>query len=335
VATIKDVAERAGVSPSTVSYALSGKRPISEAARQRVTEAIAALDFTPSALGRGLRRGRSQTIGVVYPHPQFSDTGGMEFFSAAASEVNLASYGLSLYSLPSTPRQVLDLFRNSVVDGLMLMEITRHDPRVEVLRATGFPFVLIGRCEDTSGLSLVDFDFELAAFLAVEHLVELGHRRIGWVDDPDRAQDLGYIQYLDRGYERACAELDVTLVRSGPAPSGYAAAERLLNLAPDLSAVLAPCGSSQIGVLRALQHSGRRVPQDCSLVCITTEQLAEWSSPSLTSVDVPLAAMGRAGADLMLRRLAGDRQAEQLIMPAQLVVRESAAIAPYGSGRNR
>lgn len=333
MATIKDVAKRAGVAPSTVSYALSGERPISAAVQRRVRAAVEELGYLPSALGRNLRHGNSQNIGMVYPlPPSLSDELGLDFIGAAA-EVIHDRYTLSLFTHVSEPQALLEAFRKQRVDGLIIMQTTRYDPRVEALRETKYPFALIGRTGNTEGLSLVDFDYEAAAYVAIGHLVELGHRYIGYIDIPTGEHDaeLGYVYYLYEGYRRACRDFDVTILRQEAGSgieAGQAASHALLAACPELTAVVALLGTTHLGVLRALHSHGRRVPEDVSVVCLSTASKAEWTTPRLTSVDSPLAEMGRTGAELLLRRIAGDLRPQRIIFPARLTVRESTAPPP-------
>ncbi|NWF79526.1 MAG: LacI family DNA-binding transcriptional regulator [Chloroflexi bacterium] len=328
MATIKDVAARAGVSPSTVSYALSGKRPISDPVRRRIEAAIRELAFTPSALGRGLRQGSSRMIGVVLPQGTGTPDGlAMEFFAAAAAASNRAGYGLCLFTRPAGDEALAGLVRNATVDGLLLMEVLRHDPRVAAMRAAGAPFVLVGRTSDPAGLSLVDFDYEAAALLAFQHLAVLGHRVVGYLDDDSDSggAEIGFRSFLRRGVERARASLPLTIVPRLVHDDGYAATCALLRAAPALTAIAALCGQTQLGALRALRDHGRSVPADCSLICITTAERASWSTPALSSIDLPLATLGRLSVELLLRQIAAAGPPEQIVLPPALVARETTA----------
>jgi LacI family transcriptional regulator len=179
-------------------------------------------------------------------------------------------------------------------------------------------------------LSLVDFDFEQAIFMAFEYLAALGHKVIGHIapDEQDRATRRSYTHFLKRGHERACRELGVIIDREpaeGTITEGFRATEALLARHPEMTAIVPVSKSAPIGALWALRIHQRRVPDDCSLVCIANPSSAEWSAPRLTSLDVPLTEMGRLGVDLLLRRVAGATAPEQIIMPARLIIRESAA----------
>ena len=325
MATIKDVAEHAGVSQSTVSYVLSGKRSISEAVKRRVQVAIDELEYTPSSLGLNLRRGKSQTIGMVYP---LSDV-RLEIVRAAA-EAMQDRYTLSLLTHAEEAQDLVAAFKQRRIDGLILMQIRRHDRRVERLRGSDYPFVLIGRPENAEGLSFVEFDFQTAAYLATEHLVGLGHRVIGYLTYPHtkRGLDLGYLVQLEHGYTRAQRDFDVKIVMQEADSSIDACARAtaaLVTTTPELTAIVAFDVTAHVGVLWALHTLGKRVPQDLSVVCFTAQSVAQWTIPKLTSVELPFTEMGRIGAELILKRLAGAVEPEQHLLPARLEARESTA----------
>jgi LacI family transcriptional regulator len=335
VATIKDVAKHAGVSASTVSYALSGKRPISAAVKKRVEKAVLKLGYVRNLQAHNLRKGISHTIGMVHPlNYILSDGMGVDFIGSAAEVLeNYAPenrYTLSLFTQPQEPDELVDAFRQRRIDGLILMHITRHDSRVEALRKTNFPFALIGRPEKMEGLSLVDFDAEQAAYLGIKHLAKLGHHTIAYLDLPvhEHDQDLSYAHYLQRGLELARRECGVSLLRQESGRrnrDAYEATKALLERADDLSAIVVLAGTTQLGVLRALQDANKRVPEDCSVLCIGSVGVANWTTPRLTSLDMQLADMGRIAAELVLERIAGNTEAKQIIIPAKLTQRESTA----------
>jgi DNA-binding LacI/PurR family transcriptional regulator len=334
MSTIRDVARRAGVAPSTVSYALSGKRTISAEARARIAKAIDELNFSPSALGRRLAHSRSNTIGLVFP---VSDSElaweTLDFLPSAAAALNKQGFGLSIFAGPMFPEQILKLYRENHVDGLILMQICHHDARVEILRNTGYPLVLIGRCANTRGLGLVDFDPEQAILTIFEHLVQLGHHHIGYLDLPQQKhkEKLGYARFVQLGLARAQKAFSIAPLKEevdGTIDSSFCATLNLLQREPGISSFVTVSGSSHVGVLRALHQLGRRVPDDCSVIGISRRSWAQWSQPQLTSTDIPLIEMVRTGAEMLLRHIGGETKPQQVIFPAQLFVRESTAPIP-------
>jgi DNA-binding LacI/PurR family transcriptional regulator len=263
----------------------------------------------------------------VHPPREIMLEGTSIDFVISASETIREQHHLSLFPYPQSPESLLEAFRQRQIDGLILMHIARHDARVEALRHTAYPFVLIGRPEDTRGLSLVDFDFEQAAYLAVEHLFKLGHRHIGYLDLPaqERADDLGYAFYMQQGFERAQNDFKVSLFRqvAGRRNSdSYQATRALLKQHKNLTAILVSLGATSLGVLRALHDEGYHVPQDYSVLCLGSASVAGWVTPTLSTVDNHLADLGRIAAELLLARIAGE-EPQQIVLPAKLVQRES------------
>ncbi|MEM7738058.1 MAG: LacI family DNA-binding transcriptional regulator [Deinococcota bacterium] len=318
MATIKDVAKLAGVAPSTVSYALSGKRRVSEALRSRIDDAITRLDFTPSQLGHNLRTGISGAIGLAFPlHDALEGDLGMDFIATAADTIR-DQYTLSLLSGNWDGGELVGQFKQNRIDGLILMQTSPEDARVDALRECNYPFSIIGRCNDTEGLSFVDFDFEEAVFLLVEHVVSLGHRQVGVLDFGNiPEQQLSYMQHTRRGLARALETFESTGLELHCVPSGnggqagYTATQTLLEQAPDLTAIVTLTGMTQVGALRALHDAGKHVPEDCSLVALGATRASHWILPRLTTVEIPLAEMGKLGASFVMDAINASQQGEQ------------------------
>jgi DNA-binding LacI/PurR family transcriptional regulator len=324
-----DIARRTGVSLSTVSYALSGKRTISEPTRRRVLEAMAELDFQPHALGRALASKRTKTVALLFPAlaKGLSET-RLEFVTNAAETAGEHGYSLLLSTSPADDAEVVRLVRGGLVDGLILMEIKLRDSRVEVLRASGYPFVLIGHCQRNDGISFVDLDFDHAVGLAVRHLAALGHRRIGFINASAPLYEAGYgpaVRSL-AGFRRAVAE-GITGHAHACEPTheaGYMLTQELLTAHPDLTALVTINREALGGIVQAAHDGQRRIPDDLSLVAVVSERLARLFTPALTTIDFPDATMGRMGAELLVRQLEGGAaEPTHCLLRAELSVRGS------------
>jgi DNA-binding LacI/PurR family transcriptional regulator len=187
---VADVAERAGVSISTVSYALTGKRPISAKTRERVQRAIDELGYRPNAGARSIRTGTTDIIGMVIPvAPDVRADIQMRFVLAVLQQAR--SYGKNVLLLTSEDGmdEVRNLTTSAAVDGLVAMEIQVHDPRVPVLSALSRPTVLIGTPADPRELPHVDFHFAEAGAVCARYLLDLGHRDIGYLGQSQQAFD--------------------------------------------------------------------------------------------------------------------------------------------------
>jgi DNA-binding LacI/PurR family transcriptional regulator len=341
MATMADVAERAGVTLSTVSYVLSGKRSISAATTQRVLDAIAELDFQPNQLGRALAQRRSNTIALLFPaliHGIGEQQ--LEFVTSAAETASQHGFAFLLSISPEEETEVGHLAQRGFVDGLILMAIKLQDPRVELLRQRRFPFAMIGHCANNDGISFVDLDFVHAVREALRYLAGLGHRRVAFLGNSDALMATGYgpaVRTFD-GFEAGTAEYGIegTWHPCDPSPqAAYTAVEQLLRASPDVTALVTAHHDATAGIVRAARDTGRRIPDNLSLVAITTPRQAEALIPALTTMDIPAAEMGRLGVELLIRQLeaeGGETEPIHQLLRARLTVRQSSGPAPGHEG---
>ncbi len=332
MATMHDVAKRAGVSLSTVSYVLTGTRPISQATRDKVLAAMADLDYQPNAMARGLASRRSSLLGLLLPMEE-RGLGATEsaFVTGAAEAASKAGYHLMLHPLGVHDLDALRrLASQQLLEGVLVMEVRMDDERVSTLRRLGVPVVLIGRTADPAGLPYVDIDFDQTVRDAVAHLVDLGHRQIIYVNHSATALDGGYgpARRSQDAYLSAMTGhgLDpLTFPAEDSAAGGRRALTLALEQAPDLTAVLAMNENALFGVLSELANRGRKVPDDVSVVSmVTSPQVAELANPALTAMTSPGSAMGRIAVETLLRSLAGDNgQVHQELLPCALQIRGS------------
>lgn len=335
MATMHDVARLAHVSVSTVSYVLTGTRPISQATRDKVLAAMAELDYQPNAMARGLASRRSRILGLLMPMDE-RGLGATEtaFVTGAAAAASAAGYHLVLS--PVGGGDLDDLRRlasQRMLDGVVLMEVQLADERVTVLQETGVPLVLIGRTGDTSTLSYVDIDFDQTVREAVAHLVGLGHRRIVYVNHSAATLASGYGPAL-RTRDAFVAAMTghgldpVMIAAEDSAAGGRAALAAAFAQAPELTAVLAMNETAIFGILGELTGRGLSVPDDVSVVSmVTSPQVAELATPALTAMTSPGSALGRIAIEALLRHLdgPGDHRHQQLL-PCALEIRGSTAV---------
>ena len=271
-ATMAHIAERAGVALSTVSYVLSGKRPVSPEIRERVLAAVEELDYRPHRSARALATGATHTIALFLPSPQWELIPVQQTFVAGATQETSASdYALLLSTSPADPDSIVRLVETGRADGVILMETLADDPRIERLKASGRPFTIIGRTADTSGISFVDLDYGAAVEKSIAHLHGLGHRCIALFNFPQDQLDAGYNSALIArdAFEQAAA--DSGHPRDPPAlpASGARGARRGDRAAPGRRAS-APRRSPPAGSSR-----------DCSVPCArracTFPTTSQWS----------------------------------------------------------
>jgi DNA-binding LacI/PurR family transcriptional regulator len=193
MATMKDVAAAANVSLSTVSYALSGARPVSTATRTRIESAMKELGFSPNAMARGLASRKSRILALSLPWT-VNGLGGtqMEFVTSAAHAARSHGYHLVLWPFsPDEADDVRTLVLQGLADGVIVMEVGLSDPRITALDETKIPFTMIGRTQAADDARSVDIDFEQTTADAVAHLAELGHRHIALLNHSAASRDAG------------------------------------------------------------------------------------------------------------------------------------------------
>jgi DNA-binding LacI/PurR family transcriptional regulator len=336
--TMAHIAERAGVALSTVSYVLSGKRSVSKETRVRVLEAIEDLDYRPHPRARALASRTSRTIALFLPSPAWSLLPVQQTFVAGATQATSEhDYSLRLSTAPSDPDMIAELVEKGRADGVILMEILLHDPRVEVLKARGHPFSLIGHCEDNTGVSFVDLDFADAIRKSVVHLAGLGHRRVALFNFSAEALDAGYCSAV-RGraaFEAITAELGlegIHLPCPHTIPESYAVTRQLLESDSSCTAAITT-GWQFTGLLAATRDAQVHVPEDFSVVAIIAPQFAEMLAPALTGIDWPAFEAGKQAAEMLIDKLAGAEETPtQILIRNDLTVRQSTAAAPQRGG---
>jgi DNA-binding LacI/PurR family transcriptional regulator len=326
---ITDVARHAGVSPSTVSYALSGKRPISEQTRRRVQASIRALGYRPHAGARALTGGESNVLALVLPlRAGVHVPVAMQF---AASVVTTArTYGHDVLVLTQEDgedglRRVAD---TALVDGLILMDVQLHDPRLPLLRALNRPAVLIGLPADHAGLPCVDLDFRAAGETCVNHLAELGHRVVALVGSPPEVyvRRTAFAQRLVQGFTAAADRhgLAATVRPCEPTPAAARRlAERLLREHPALTGLVVHNEAALDPLLDAFEQLGLRIPEDLSVTAICPPGLAESTRVPLTSVTLPVTEIAARAVELLTREPAGAPVPATTLLPPALTVRAS------------
>lgn len=323
--TIDDIARLAGVSVSTVSRILNDKPDVALGTRQRVKQVMDDLGYSPHTLAQRLAVRRSRSIALVFP---LGDTAGRAevaiFIVKAAFAAESENYLFSLVAAPTTESRLLSLYRSAQVEGVILMEIHGDDWRVELLKKYGYPFVMIGRCADNTGLSFIDFDFEEAIVVAVDHLVELGHQRIGFFNSRVLRQD-GYGPAVRAfyGYERARAKYPIELLHFEIENTQNAVAAVFES---KVSAVVLGTHSelSLPEFLRAVQYRGYRIPEDLSIVCLQADDIAKNLIRPLTSITFDINAAADWAAKTLVNQLEGrSTDVEQVVLPPQLIIRES------------
>jgi DNA-binding LacI/PurR family transcriptional regulator len=336
-ATMAQIAERAGVALSTVSYVLSGKRPVSQQVHERVLAAVEELDYRPHGPARALASGASHTIALFMPSPQWELLPVQQMFVAGATRATSASdYALLLSTDATDPETIAQLVARGRADGVILMETLHDDARVDRLRSAGYPFSLIGRTDDLTGISYVDLDYGDAVETSLAHLAQLGHTCVALFNFPPELLAAGYTSALIARdvFESRTRDFRIRGIHlpcSHTPHDAFAVAAELLRSEPECTAAITT-GWQFTGLLGALRAADLHVPDDFSVMSVIAAPFAEMLTPALTGVDWPAFEAGRMAAEMLIDKLTGKEAApRQHLIAGELVVRESTGPPPRAS----
>ncbi|MFQ1004301.1 LacI family DNA-binding transcriptional regulator [Modestobacter sp. SSW1-42] len=313
--TSRDVARLAGVSQSTVSYVMSGRRPISDETRKRVQAAIEQLTYQPNAGARALASQRTQVVGLVVPFGPAADTTGLlPFLETITGCARERDHDVLLVTADEGTSALTRLAGQSLCDAIVLMDIAARDSRLPVAAASRVPVILIGIPEETWGLPCVDLDFPEAARLAVAEIAAAGHDRLvalGY-SAGEIARDVNYVGRFERAAVAAAAAAGIEHLAVSPmepSPAGArAAVEQALALGGPRPALLVPSSSSVPWVLQALTERGVVPGRDVTVVGLCTDAAAETTTPPVTNVSTEPRTVSALAMQTLFRSLERDRQ---------------------------
>lgn len=336
----QDVAQRAGVSRTTVSFVLNNTpgKNISEETRQRVLEAASELGYEPNLDARRLAMLRDKAVGLFISHSEsmVSDIYIFRLIEGMTQVLNRKRYGLVLQPVRVEETNYLEIARADELDGVVLVNAHDNDNGVQELLATGFPLVIVGTYNQPD-VYQVDIDNRAAAAEMVNYLISIGHERIAMISHAP--------QVFHASRERVGGYRDA-LAAAGIAPrpdyvvegdfteaSGRAAMDRLLALTPRPTAVFAGNDMVAYGAYKACREAGVSIPDDISVAGFDDDYLSRYLQPPLTTMSLPAAGLGSIAAGLVAQ-LVSDAAGEphvplslgrQTILPTRIAVRGSCA----------
>ncbi|SHJ75630.1 LacI family DNA-binding transcriptional regulator [Alicyclobacillus tolerans] len=338
MATIKDVASLANVSASTVSRVLADSPRISPETKRRVREALEQLDYHPNVFARGLVTNMARAIGILIPpgmNEFFQNPFFVEMMSGVSEVARESGWDTVLSTSAKNEEEVLDrMIRGRRVDGILLLGSRKDDIAIRKITEANFPAVLLGRPNQEINFSSVNNDNVQAAYEATQHLLQLGHERIGFLG--------GYSDLLvtvDRvqGYRKALLEWGIQPEERMEVSSffleqgGYLGMMRLLALSDRPTAVLASDDVLAFGAMRAAAELGYALPEELAIVGFNDIRLAEIANPSLTSVRVHMHELGVAAGELLLEQIqAGKPLTKHRVIQHELIVRNSCGARRMG-----
>ncbi|TDC14983.1 LacI family transcriptional regulator [Streptomyces sp. 8K308] len=317
--SITEVARHAGVAVSTVSYVLSGKRPISPPTRQRVLDSVISLGYRPP---HGARAG---IVGLALRVDDGTHRPLLAEFMLSAS-VAARRHGRNVLLL--TEEAEHGLLDAALLDGLILMDIEVMDPRLDTVRRLPVPTVLLGLPRDPAGLACVDLDFRAAGRLCVDHLADLGHREVVMLGAPPAAyrRRAGFAERTVAGALERAAARSVRLTHrptDGDWDGTAGTLTRVLQERPGATALIVQNEAATPHLAPLLRGYGLAIPEDLSVVVLGSDAVATAGTPPLTSVAVPAAEMTATAMDLLVTER-GPGTAPVLLSP-RLTARGSTA----------
>jgi LacI family transcriptional regulator len=328
--TIKDVARQSGVSPMTVSRVINGGERVKPETRRRVEQAITELGYVPSRLARGLSRRRTGTLAVIVPDV------ANPFFTAVVRAAEEVARRADYRAILCDTRADLAVERDAIeeliahrVEGTVIAPVSdRSKSHLERLARFGVPYVLVDRTVRGVEADAVVGDSEGGARGLVEHLISLGHRRIGFIVEGD---EVSTARDRRRGYERALAAAEIPVdralvVEAAVDPRGGAdGMSRLLELDEPPTAVFTVNNLVAVGAIEAVRAAGLEVPEDIALVCFDDIEYASRLYPFLTAMEQPAESFGTLATQLLLERIAGrgSQRRRVVVLPPEFIIRRS------------
>lgn len=331
---IKDVAKAAGVSVTSVSRVLNGEQYVSAEIKQRVNEAINELGYTPSHIARSLKRKKTNLIGVIVSNitSNFFST----ILSSIEETVDQHHYNLLVCNImENTDKELryLQTFQEMRVDGIIIMHEKVNDDIRRFLHQTKIPIIFCASPVDPAFPRVTVDDFS-AAYDATRFLGDLGHQRIAFIGGDLEDVSSGRKRY--EGYLKAITDIGLTIeprwIKFGDyqVKSGYEQMKAILQEGPRPTAVFAASDDMALGAMNCLHDCGFHVPEQMSVIGFDGSELTELTRPRLTSMQQPIAMIGRLSVELLLEAIQNpDQSATLTTVPHQLVIRDSCR-APAG-----
>ncbi len=328
--TIKDIAKRAEVSSTTVSRVLNDYTYVSDVTRKRVIEAINDLEYSPSNLARGMRIKKTYTIGLLIEditNPFYAETA--KTIISIAKEHGYSIILCTTNSNLSIQQEYISILRQHQIDGFLFGSVYLKDDTVMQVINSDLPYVLYNRCLlSRNNVNYVVLDNMLGSFLAVEHLVKLGHKRIGFIRGQSffstgRERLNGFISAI----KHFNLDFEKTLIATGDynEKKAFKAAHSLINQPNLPTAIIAANDLMAFSVMEALSLRGIRIPEDIALVGFDDVEMARHSSIQLTTVAQNKNEMAKIAIQSLIRMLEGKdiEMPVQIILKPKLIIRKT------------
>jgi DNA-binding LacI/PurR family transcriptional regulator len=329
--TIKTIAKMANVSCTTVSRVLNNKADVNEETRARILELIEKYQFQPNVFARGIQSNKSNCIGLIIPRELdyiMTNSFYAEIIRGIVHELNGRGYYL-LFCNTAKHDDIMNIYRQRRVDGFIMIRLGACDKDIiNVLKSIEAPFAATTTVQGEDAMLHVDIDNYRSACMAVEHLISLGHRRIGMIAASNslinsRQRLAAFRDTMNKHqlpYDDRFVTEDDTSMRGG-----YEAMKRMLRLDDGPTAMFVAGDIMALGALRAIKEAGKCVPEDISVIGFDGIPESEYTDPPLTTIRQPIFEKGQKAAAMLIDLLEGQTDIQPVRMEAQLIVRASTA----------
>ena len=326
----QDVANLANVSFMTVSRVINNQPNVKEETRLKVLSAIKELGYYPDATARALNTGKTKNIGVVFPHEEYIFSHPFFVELSIALEEQLSKRGYHLFLGMNRKGEgyedSISFLSERKVDGLILIAPLKEDPIIDRLKKANLPYIFLNGRGKEKDSTFVDTDNIQGTKFLMHHLFELGHKRIAFVTgnmSEINANDR-YNTYINE-LQKKDIKFDNKLIYMGDwsIESGYAAFNTLVKRNDDITAIVFSNDQMALGGIRAAYEKNIYIPEEISVCGYDNTKYANYSVPSLTTIHQPLSDLTEAAAEMIISRIEGKKDITNVIIPAELKVRES------------
>jgi len=331
-ATLKDIAEKVGVHPSTISRVLSGKYDnfnVSKATRELILKTAKECNYVPNETARSLRLKKTHTIGLIIPdilNPLFA--GIARSIGIACEKSNYSFIVCNTDEIQEKEIKYIEMLKSRRTDGMIIIPVQDKKEHFEKLKKENYPFVFAIRHFEDIETDAVLTDDAGDIFRAVEHLIKLGHRRIAFIG----GRKASFVtKEREKGYKEALnaykidIDDDLIVTEGFTAESGYIAAKNVLNSPEKPTAIMVTTNVIIVGVLEAVFEAGLLIPDDISIVGIAEMRATPYLSCPLTAISHPVGQIGKRAFEMLLKRIESPTKNdfEKLVLPSKFIIGNS------------
>lgn len=328
--TIKEIAERAGVSKATVSRVLNNSKPVGEDVRKRVMDVINSTNFKPNAVARSLSLKKSHLIGIIIPdlsNPVFS-----RIISGIESTIRNLDYSLLITATDFNVNmkiQHMQILKDKGIDGLILVTDHGNETFFDAMLDFKKPIVMIGSDSSVDSIPVVKINNYKAACEATEYLIGLGHTKIGMIRGPLSDPHSGYERFMGfRDTMMKAGLFDESRVAEGwySFDDGYKGLLKILRINPDITALFCACDLMAVGAMKLATERGLNVPKDLSVLGFDDVEIARMYNPSLSTVRQPFEEKGKLSIETLIKMIEDKDSYKPFtshILTHELIIRES------------